>query len=260
MPAKGTQPQYLLIRAKKQKHNNNNNSNNSNNSNNYNNNNYNDGGNSGANVPESVFELGKSKRVTVRQFRGVNLIDIREYYKDSSSGEYKPGKKGISLTEELYDSLIRQRRNIDDALRRMGSKRSKNGLLDSIRDQDTASSTEKKSDQNDKNNTASATGSATGSEKSELKRKHEQSEGTAASGAESDKKPKLEIAPPQLLPNEAAKRQEELENTAAIVIPGGNKPQEQKKDAQAIKKEQEEGLNSSDEEFAAGLEADMQEN
>ncbi|KAL6947124.1 hypothetical protein ACO0QE_001993 [Hanseniaspora vineae] len=207
----------------------------------------------GANVPESVFELGKSKRVTVRQFRGVNLIDIREYYKDSSSGEYKPGKKGISLTEELYDSLLRQRRNIDDALRRMGSKRSKNGLLDSIRDQDNASSAEKKAGQDDKGKSAS--------EPSDLKRKHEQSESAAASasGAESDKKPKLEIAPPQLLPNEAAKRQEELENTAAIVIPGGNKPQGEQ-DTQALKKEQDEGLNSSDEEFAAGLEADMQGN
>lgn len=73
-------------------------------------------------APESSFDLGKNKRVTVRQFRNVNLIDIREYYKDSA-GELRPGKKGISLTEEMFDSMLSNYRNIDDALRRLGSNR-----------------------------------------------------------------------------------------------------------------------------------------
>lgn len=72
--------------------------------------------------PEASFDLGKNKRVTVRQFRNVNLIDIREYYKDSA-GELRPGKKGISLTEEMFDSMLSNYRNIDDALRRLGSNR-----------------------------------------------------------------------------------------------------------------------------------------
>ncbi|AET38039.1 chromatin-binding transcription coactivator SUB1 Ecym_2297 [Eremothecium cymbalariae DBVPG len=71
------------------------------------------------------FELGKNKRVTVRQFRNINLVDIREYYQDAGTGEMKPGKKGISLTEEQYDELLHNRFQIDDALRQFGSKRKK---------------------------------------------------------------------------------------------------------------------------------------
>lgn len=41
---------------------------------------------------DDTWELGNMKRVTVREFKGKTLIDIREYYE--SNGEYKPGKKG----------------------------------------------------------------------------------------------------------------------------------------------------------------------
>lgn len=69
------------------------------------------------------FEIGKNKRVTIRKFRSINLIDIREYYQDQVSGELKPGKKGISLTEEQYDEFINSSSQIEDALRQLGSKR-----------------------------------------------------------------------------------------------------------------------------------------
>ena len=70
------------------------------------------------------FELGKNKRVTIRRFKNINLIDIREYYLDQSSGDMRPGKKGISLTEEQYDQLIRHRSEIENCLIDLGSSRS----------------------------------------------------------------------------------------------------------------------------------------
>lgn len=42
----------------------------------------------------NVVQLGASKRIEVRKFKGMVLIDIRETYIDKTSGEERPGKKG----------------------------------------------------------------------------------------------------------------------------------------------------------------------
>ncbi|KAF8161106.1 transcriptional Coactivator p15-domain-containing protein [Crassisporium funariophilum] len=47
---------------------------------------------------DKYVDLGKKKRAVVRSFKGIGLVDIREYY--GADGEEKPGKKGISLTLE----------------------------------------------------------------------------------------------------------------------------------------------------------------
>jgi len=52
---------------------------------------------------DSYIELGKQKRITISKFKGKVLIDIREYY--GKPGEEKPGKKGISLTVEQWETL-----------------------------------------------------------------------------------------------------------------------------------------------------------
>lgn len=53
---------------------------------------------------ESYFKLSGSKRLTVRKWKSQILIDIREFYQDKA-GEWRPGKKGISLTLEQYQAL-----------------------------------------------------------------------------------------------------------------------------------------------------------
>ncbi|CAK5281745.1 unnamed protein product [Mycena citricolor] len=53
------------------------------------------------------IELGKTKRVTVREFKGSTFIDIREFYVEKGSGDMKPGKKGISLTVDQASALCK---------------------------------------------------------------------------------------------------------------------------------------------------------
>jgi len=52
---------------------------------------------------DSYIPIGKQKRATVRKFKNMVLVDIREYY--GKPGEEKPGKKGISLSLEQWRAL-----------------------------------------------------------------------------------------------------------------------------------------------------------
>ncbi|KAM9455557.1 SUB1 regulator of transcription a isoform 1-T2 [Clarias gariepinus] len=72
----------------------------------------------GGNKKDNMFQIGKMRYVSVREFKGKVLIDIREYWNDQE-GEMKPGKKGISLNPEQWTQLKEQIDDIDDALRRI---------------------------------------------------------------------------------------------------------------------------------------------
>ncbi|XP_058963573.1 activated RNA polymerase II transcriptional coactivator p15 [Pocillopora verrucosa] len=65
-----------------------------------------------------VFELTNKRRVTVREFKGKILVDIREFYEDSA-GEMKPGKKGISLQLDQWETLKNHIADIDEAIEEM---------------------------------------------------------------------------------------------------------------------------------------------
>lgn len=56
-------------------------------------------------VQDEVIALSATKRVTVRKWSGNTLIDIREYYQPGGEGEYRPGKKGISLNVSQWNAL-----------------------------------------------------------------------------------------------------------------------------------------------------------
>ncbi|XDV53950.1 hypothetical protein PO909_022341 [Leuciscus waleckii] len=52
---------------------------------------------------DNMFQIGKMRYVSVRDFKGKVLIDIREYWMDQE-GEMKPGRKGRCLF--LMDSHV----------------------------------------------------------------------------------------------------------------------------------------------------------
>jgi len=60
---------------------------------------------------EKYIDLGKKKRATVRSFKGIPLLDIREFY--GTDGQEKPGKKGISLTLDQWEALRESASMID---------------------------------------------------------------------------------------------------------------------------------------------------
>ncbi|KAA8592833.1 hypothetical protein FQN60_018288 [Etheostoma spectabile] len=67
---------------------------------------------------EVETKIGKMRYVSVRDFKGKVLIDIREYWMNQD-GEMKPGKKGISLNPEQWNQLKDQISEIDDAMKRI---------------------------------------------------------------------------------------------------------------------------------------------
>ncbi|KAJ7188202.1 transcriptional Coactivator p15-domain-containing protein [Mycena filopes] len=71
---------------------------------------------------EKFIELGKSKRATVRSFKGSTLIDIREFYTDKETGELKPGKKGISLSVEQWQELKQVTSTLDGLIAKISKK------------------------------------------------------------------------------------------------------------------------------------------
>jgi hypothetical protein len=68
---------------------------------------------------ECYWEISNARRATVRKFKKTVLIDVREYYSDKTSGESKPGSKGISLTPEQWQALKAAIPLIDAELQRL---------------------------------------------------------------------------------------------------------------------------------------------
>ena len=57
------------------------------------------------------IDLGMEKRIAVRMYKGHILIDIREMYQ--KDGEKKPGKKGIALNLQQYNTIKKNTNKIN---------------------------------------------------------------------------------------------------------------------------------------------------
>ncbi|KAL8710872.1 MAG: hypothetical protein Q9220_004676 [cf. Caloplaca sp. 1 TL-2023] len=69
---------------------------------------------------ESFWELTPMRRITIDEFKGQRMVNIREYYMDKSTEEMRPGKKGIALPIAQYSTLITLLPEIEAALSAAG--------------------------------------------------------------------------------------------------------------------------------------------
>ncbi|EFX03035.1 RNA polymerase 2 transcriptional [Grosmannia clavigera kw1407] len=66
----------------------------------------------------TYWELSKTRRVGISQFKNNTLINIREYYE--SAGQMRPGKKGISLTLDQFKMFMKALPHIKAELQKDG--------------------------------------------------------------------------------------------------------------------------------------------
>nr|XP_031857813.1 uncharacterized protein CI109_006756 [Kwoniella shandongensis]KAA5524885.1 hypothetical protein CI109_006756 [Kwoniella shandongensis] len=71
---------------------------------------------------DEYFKFSEYRRLTVRTFKSKTLIDIRDMYKDKTTGATKPGAKGISLTPEQWDLLKSNIATVDDMVAKVNEK------------------------------------------------------------------------------------------------------------------------------------------
>eukprot|EP01023_Acetabularia_acetabulum_P023664 TRINITY_DN2306_c0_g1_i2.p1 TRINITY_DN2306_c0_g1~~TRINITY_DN2306_c0_g1_i2.p1 ORF type:complete len:443 (-),score=117.17 TRINITY_DN2306_c0_g1_i2:114-1442(-) len=65
----------------------------------------------------TFVELSLRRRAVVKEFKKKLYVDIREYYKDKRSGDSKPGKKGIFLTPQHFETICEAGDQIQNALK-----------------------------------------------------------------------------------------------------------------------------------------------
>ena len=58
-----------------------------------------------------IGEIQKNSRekiiASINEFKGNTFVDLRVHYEDDMSGEYKPTKKGLAVSEKNIDRVIK---------------------------------------------------------------------------------------------------------------------------------------------------------
>ncbi|KAK9363362.1 transcriptional Coactivator p15-domain-containing protein [Lipomyces starkeyi] len=68
------------------------------------------------------IDIGKRKRLLVRDFKGTPLVNIREFYSKANpdgSEVWLPGRKGISLTIDVWETVVAHIGDIENALKKL---------------------------------------------------------------------------------------------------------------------------------------------
>ncbi|KAI8917277.1 activated RNA polymerase II transcriptional coactivator p15-like protein [Powellomyces hirtus] len=63
-----------------------------------------------------TLQLDGKRKLTVSQFKGITLVNIREYYTDKKDGLDKPTKKGIALSPAAWATMKANFADIDEAI------------------------------------------------------------------------------------------------------------------------------------------------
>ena len=58
--------------------------------------------------------IGLNRYVGILEFKGKKYLNIREYYEDSNG--LKPGKKGVSLVRDQWNTLVNSFFDIDEKM------------------------------------------------------------------------------------------------------------------------------------------------
>ncbi|KAK2750211.1 hypothetical protein FQN55_002356 [Onygenales sp. PD_40] len=67
---------------------------------------------------DPYWNISRLRRLTVSSFKGRTLVSVREYYE--KDGQELPGKKGISLSLDQFNSLVRLLPEVETTLKDKG--------------------------------------------------------------------------------------------------------------------------------------------
>jgi hypothetical protein len=59
-------------------------------------------------IPIHEFEKGPRKRIRLhlQEYRGARFLDVREFYLDKSTNEWRPSPKGVTIQPHLVPELL----------------------------------------------------------------------------------------------------------------------------------------------------------
>jgi len=69
-------------------------------------------------ITAHVHDISELRKMKLREFKGYRLVDFREFY--DKDGELAPSKKGISLSADLFATLTKRRKDVDQAVLALG--------------------------------------------------------------------------------------------------------------------------------------------